>query len=54
MAPMGHGALEAEDFTKDFISKASVPAEKDKTVTMMPFLIRDRLDPFISKELEYT
>lgn len=54
MAPMGYGALEAEDFTKDFISKASVPAEKDKTVTMMLFLIMGRLDPFISKELEYT
>jgi hypothetical protein len=32
---MGYGALEAENFTKDFTSEVSVAAEKDKTVMMM-------------------
>jgi hypothetical protein len=35
LAPMGYGALEAENFTKDFTSEVSVAAEKDKTVMMM-------------------
>jgi len=32
---LGTYALEADNFTKDFTSEASVPAEKDKTVMMM-------------------
>jgi len=37
---MGYGALEAENFTKDFTSEVSVPAEKDKNSCDDVFVIR--------------